>query len=228
MAPGLRQLERVDKYCPSCGEDLRHAPLRLGDTWCAYCGTASSLRACLRATPRALRLAAPLAESPPGVFIRQAGETFRLELSRRGENQTALIWAFLVVYAFTFGGLLLSGVGALSWVFPALYGGGFCVIAAGAVWLTWGRDTIEVDRRALVLGRSVGRWRQEEWRVERGLLRSVDLVRKPNALGRYRDLPGFILRFQRHDGIRFDFGLGHGYPQMSHAYRLLRETQGLP
>lgn len=224
--PWLRQLACVEKYCPSCGEDLGDAPLRLGDPWCDYCGTANSLRACLRATPRALRLAAPLAEPPPGVVIRQEGETFRLELSRRGENETALVWVFLVVYGFTVGGMLLSGVGASSWICSALYGGGFCVIAAGAVWLTWGRDTIVLDGRSLVFGRSVGRWRQEEWRVECGLLRSVDLVRMPNALGRHRDLPGFVLRFLRHDGSRFDFGLGHGYPQLSHAYRRLRETLG--
>lgn len=214
-------------FCPSCGEDLTHAPLRLGDRWCEYCGTRSSNRACLRALPRAVRLAGPLAEPPPKLVIRLDGEVFRLELSPNDEDESALCWIFIVVYAFAVGGLYLSGGLAGIWLFPVISVFVLVILSAWAVRRTWGRDILSVDARSLAICRGLGRWRGEERRIDRSRLRSVELVRLPDKLGRYGDLPGFAIRFILADGARVDFGLGHGYPQLSHAARWLRETLGL-
>lgn len=214
----------MELFCPSCGEDLTRAPLRLGDRWCEYCGALSSPRACLRALPRAVRLAGPLAESPPKVVLRQEGEVFHLELSRNDEDESALFWVFVVVYGFTLGGLLLSSDLGRTWLFPVIFALVFAVLSVGAVLKTWSRDVLSVDARSLVFCRALGRWRSGVRRIERGRLRSVELVRIPNALGRYRNLPGFVIRFRLDDGGYVDFGLGQGYPQLSHAVRWLREA----
>ena len=214
----------MELFCPSCGEDLTHAPLRLGDRWCEYCGTRSSHRACLRAVPRAVRFASPLAEPPPKVFIRLDGEVFRLELSRYDEDESALFWVFILVYAFAMGGLYLSGSLAGIWLFLVISVSVLVMLSAGAAWRTWGRDILSIDARSLAICRGLGRWRGGERRIDRSRVRSVELVRLPNRLGRYGNLPGFAIRFVLDDGARVDFGLGHGYPQLSHAARWLRET----
>jgi len=214
----------VELFCPSCGDDLANAPLRLGDRWCDYCGTCSSPRACLRALPRAVRLASPLAEPPPKVVILQDGDAFRLELSRNNEDESALFWVLIVVYAFVAGGLLLSGGLGRIWLFPAVFVSVLVVLSAVAALRTWGRDILLVDAQSLAICQGLGRWRRGERHIQRSRLRSVELVRLPNALGRYGDRPGFAIRFVLDDGAQVDFGLGHGYSQLSHAARWLRET----
>jgi len=211
-------------FCPSCGEDLTRAPLRLGDRWCEYCGTLSSQRACLRALPRAVRSAGPMAEPPPKIVIRQDGEVLRLELSRNDEDETALFWVFIVVYGFSVGGLILSSDLWRTWLFPVIAALVLAVMSVGVVLKTWSRDVLSVDSRSLVVCRAMGRWRSGVRRIERARLRSVELVRLPNTLGRYRNLPGFVIRFRLDDGGCFDFGLGQGYAQLSHAVRWLREA----
>lgn len=210
-------------FCPSCGENLTEAPSRLGDRWCEYCGTASSPRACLLALSREARLSRPLGDPPTEVVISHEGGVFLVSLAHDGTN-AAFSWVMTVVFAFVMFAAVLSFGPVLGWVIPALYVSALLVMSWLAIRYTFGRDTLAVDSRTLTIGRSLGRWNEPEDCLDRHRIKSCQLLRKPRSRGRYRDLPGFLIRFELDDGRHIDFGFGHDYPQLAFVMRWLRDV----